>query len=107
MKQRSRWIVTVDRKIIAGPFGQTEAQNLVRQLDARYLRMGMQPPPMNAQRLHTPEWLESWVTEDIQRKCTGPEPVREGLVCVDPRCPAGHAHTGRCPGPHRKDPQDA
>lgn len=24
-------------------------------------------------------------------------------VCVDPRCPSGHAHYGPCPGPHRED----
>jgi hypothetical protein len=27
-----------------------------------------------------------------------------GRICVDPRCPAGRAHYGACPGPHRKDP---
>lgn len=26
------------------------------------------------------------------------------VICVDPRCPAGHAHYGACPGPHRVDP---
>lgn len=29
--------------------------------------------------------------------------VPEGLICVDPRCPAGHAHYGPCPGPHSVD----
>jgi hypothetical protein len=24
-------------------------------------------------------------------------------ICVDPRCPARHAHFGPCPGPHRRD----
>ena len=28
-----------------------------------------------------------------------------GPMCVDPRCPAGRAHVGPCPGPHRKDPE--
>ena len=28
---------------------------------------------------------------------------RARLICVDPRCPSGKAHTGACPGPHRKD----
>jgi hypothetical protein len=31
--------------------------------------------------------------------------VYDSTVCVDPRCPAGRTHYGRCPGPHRKDPQ--
>lgn len=85
MKQRSRWIVTLNRQVIAGPFGQTEAQNLVQQLDRRYRKLGMQPPPMNAQRLHTPEWLESWVTEDIQRRlaATDPETADEAAELAD------------------------
>lgn len=27
----------------------------------------------------------------------------DGPLCVDPKCPAGRAHTGPCPGTHRKD----
>lgn len=41
--------------------------------------------------------LEAWeyLTETIEE--------RARLICVDPRCPSGKAHTGACPGPHRKD----
>lgn len=67
-KHGSRLIV-LRGQIVAGPFGDREAEVILRSIERRYRKVGLKPPPLTTTVLHPAVWLDSWVAEDIHRQC--------------------------------------
>lgn len=63
-------LIVLRGRIIAGVYGDTEADQIIRSVRNRYLKAGLVPPPMTTTVLHGREWLDSWVTEDLFKRCT-------------------------------------
>jgi hypothetical protein len=67
-KHGSRLIV-LRGQVVAGPFGDREAEVILRSIERRYRKVGLRPPPLATTVLHPGAWLDSWVAEDIYRQC--------------------------------------
>lgn len=68
-KGGNRWVVMVNGSRIIGPFGQEEAADTIRKIERRYRYVGLTPPRLDATRVQAPGFLDSWVGEDIARRC--------------------------------------
>lgn len=68
-KGGNRWIVMINGSKIVGPFGQTEAESEIRKIRRRYRAVGLTPPRLDATRVQPREYADSWVAEDITRRC--------------------------------------
>lgn len=62
-------LIVVRGTVVAGPYGDTEADQVVRRIRRRYTDVGLRPPPITTQLLHSREWMDSWVDEDVYRQC--------------------------------------
>jgi hypothetical protein len=61
-------LIVLRGRILVGPFGDREAESILRSITNRYRKLGLQPPKfITTTILHPRPFLESWVTEDIQR----------------------------------------
>lgn len=76
-KGGNRWVVMINGSRIVGPFGQTEAASEIRKIERRYRDVGLTPPRLDATRVQPSEYADSWVTEDITRRCMA---VTEGAT---------------------------
>jgi hypothetical protein len=83
-----------------GPFGQTEADNKMRELRRRLREAGLTPPKMQRELLRAPEALDGWIRDRInESRLTADmdDPLR-GPVCTDPGCPFVGSPHHQCPG---------
>lgn len=67
-------VIVVRGQLIGGVYGDTEAESILRSIRRRYTKMGLTPPPMTTTPIHSREWLDSWVAEDIHRQVTKSSP---------------------------------
>lgn len=61
-------VIVLRGQIVNGVWDQREAEGIIRGIERRYRKVGLKPPPMTTTVVHTREWFESWVNEDINRQ---------------------------------------
>jgi hypothetical protein len=61
-------VIVLRGQIVSGVWDQDEANGVIRGIERRYRDVGLKPPPMATTVIHSREWFESWVNEDVHRQ---------------------------------------
>jgi hypothetical protein len=61
-------VIVLRGQIISGVWDQNEASGIIRSIERRYRKVGLKPPPMTTTVIHSREWFDSWINEDVYRQ---------------------------------------